>query len=248
MPVQKDWLLLTRSGRALLAELPPQIAPHQIPAHLSALAAIRLSLLTYSAEISLLRSDFVACLSTLDELIATARKHDVWETVAPRVCLIRGMLHQAQGEDQPAYDTLAAVEAGRTGEDEGAQLGARLALLVLSMSKGIAIRLDSTRAGARWAGGGMEQDELARRFVEEAARGPPSWRLAGEFVMAMTRGEITKSKHHLSEALNLANAIGANHAKALLLALLGNLYLHTRNDEVRPPPHLGAIPPSLARH
>ena len=185
---------------------------------------------------ALLRSDFNTCTSIINELVATARKRDVWDKVAPRVCLIQGMLHQAKGEDQAAYDTLAAVESGRTGEDEGSQLGARLALLILGMSRGIAIRLDSTRAGQRSGGasgdGGMELDELARRFVEEAGRGPPSWRLAGEFVRAMACGEITKSKQHLSEALKLTNTLGANHARALMLALLGNLYLHTRNGEV----------------
>ncbi len=212
--------------------MPPQLAPHAIDSHLSALASIRLSLQIYSAEVSLLRSDFATCTDNINQLVATARKHDVWDKVAARVCLIQGMLHQAKGETQPAWDTLAAVESGRAGEDEGAQLGARLALLILGMSEKIAIRLDSTRAGQRSAGGGMELDEMARRFVEEAARGPPSWNLAGEFVRAMACGEITKSKQHLSDALKLANTLGANHARALMLALLGNLYLHTRNGEV----------------
>ena len=62
----------------------------------------------------------------------------------------------------------------------------------------------------------------------------PSLRIVGEFVAALTKGEIIKAKQHLSNALNLANSGLANHSKAIMLALLAGLFIHTRNDQVRP--------------
>ncbi|GAA6058769.1 hypothetical protein JCM10212_001885 [Sporobolomyces blumeae] len=50
-------------------------------------------------------------------------------------------------------------------------------------------------------------------------------------VASLTSGEITKSKAHLSNALNWTTATGANHARALVLALLANLFEQTRNKE-----------------
>lgn len=68
----------------------------------------------------------------------------------------------------------------------------------------------------------------------------PSLRILGEFVAALTKGEIIKAKQHLSNALNLANTGLANHSKAVMLALLAGLFIHTRNDQVSPflPPFL----------
>lgn len=60
---------------------------------------------------------------------------------------------------------------------------------------------------------------------------PPSLQLVAHFVQALTKGEITKAKQHLSTALTLANTTSSNHAKCLMLALLANLFLWTRNDQ-----------------
>lgn len=231
--------------------LAPRLGPSQVGGHLRSLASLRLSLLLHSAEIALLRSQLAQCQDHLHEAVATARQHGLWASVAPRVLLVEGMLAQARGDSNRAFEVLEVVEAGRAGVDRDAQRGARLALLILGMSQGLAIRLDSLsgRAAASTSTtpargppsnvvverkkARLELDELARRFVEEASQGPPAWRLAAEFVSALARGEITKSKEHLAAALALANQHGANHAKALMLALLANLYLHTKNDQAQ---------------
>ena len=70
----------------------------------------------------------------------------------------------------------------------------------------------------------------------------PSLRILGEFVAALTKGEIIKAKQHLSNALNLANTGLANHSKAIMLALLAGLFIHTRNDQVSPFPPLFFLP------
>jgi hypothetical protein len=57
-----------------------------------------------------------------------------------------------------------------------------------------------------------------------------------DFVVSLTKaltcGEITKSKSNLSNALNSTSKLSANHARALTLALLANLFEQTRNTEV----------------
>lgn len=74
--------------------------------------------------------------------------------------------------------------------------------------------------------------EIIHLTTSPTASHPPL-RILGEFVAALTKGEIIKAKQHLSNALNLANTGLANHSKAVMLALLAGLFIHTRNDQVR---------------
>lgn len=74
---------------------------------------------------------------------------------------------------------------------------------------------------------------LAKELIQTTSNSScPSLRIVGEFVAALTKGEIIKAKQHLSNALNLANTGLANHSKAIMLALLAGLFIHTRNDQV----------------
>ena len=60
-------------------------------------------------------------------------------------------------------------------------------------------------------------------------------RLAAALATALTARSITASKAALSQALSLTNQMGATHARAGVLALLGNVFLWTREGEVRRP-------------
>lgn len=60
----------------------------------------------------------------------------------------------------------------------------------------------------------------------------PSLQFVISFTKALTSKEITKSKSNLSNALNATSKMSANHARALTLALLANLFEQTRNTEV----------------
>lgn len=59
-----------------------------------------------------------------------------------------------------------------------------------------------------------------------------SMKLLSELIQSFTRGEIIKSKIHLSKSLTILTDSGANHAKGLVLALLANLFLQTADTEV----------------
>ncbi|GAA5917321.1 hypothetical protein JCM8208_005013 [Rhodotorula glutinis] len=58
-------------------------------------------------------------------------------------------------------------------------------------------------------------------------------RLASALATALTARSITASKAALSQALSLTNQMGATHARAGVLALLGNVFLWTREGEAQ---------------
>ncbi|GAA5834788.1 hypothetical protein JCM9279_007106 [Rhodotorula babjevae] len=58
-------------------------------------------------------------------------------------------------------------------------------------------------------------------------------RLAAALATALTARSITASKAALSQALSLTNQMGATHARAGVLALLGNVFLWTREGEAQ---------------
>ena len=67
-------------------------------------------------------------------------------------------------------------------------------------------------------------------------------KLLSALASALTESTITASKTALSDALTLANGIQANYVRVGLLALLSNVFLFTRDREVRgavfsPPPN-----------
>lgn len=120
---------------------------------------------------------------------------------------------------------------------------AKVSLLILKIGQGTRVRLStssstsapSSSAPSSSSSADARLTALSRSLVALTAdipTSPPSLQLLTEFIQALTKGEITKAKQHLSVALALANSSGQNHAKAVLLGLLGNLFVWTRNDQV----------------
>lgn len=118
---------------------------------------------------------------------------------------------------------------------------AKVSLLILKISQGIRVRLSTSSSSGGSSSNLVDLASdarltaLARSLADPSSSSstvPPGTQLLSELIQALTKGEITKAKQHLSVALQLANSTSNNHAKALLLGLLGNLFVWTRNDQV----------------
>lgn len=217
------------------------LPPSQILPTLAIVAKMKVHLLLFSSELAIMRSALPSADTHLNTAIAVCRSYaGLWETFRGRITLDKGLVAQCRGQDELAmrcFETVLVVD----GEgNEG--LLAKVSILLLQISAGARVRISeepSTGRKRKSVGGTADAErrlnDLAKEVVEKAGEegASPSWVLVGELVQALTRGEIIKAKQHLSTALTLANSSLANHAKALMLALLANLFLHTRNDQVR---------------
>ncbi|GAA5957054.1 hypothetical protein JCM3765_005391 [Sporobolomyces pararoseus] len=132
---------------------------------------------------------------------------------------------------------------------------AELSLLLLKLSQGHSIPLSSSSIASSPAmSRSTSHPSLSSSIRRQSTSNPTSARLESlsrsilsldesipsptpslEFIISLTKaltcGEIVKSKSNLSNALNLTGKLSANHARALTLALLANLFEQTRNTE-----------------
>ncbi|GAA5893249.1 hypothetical protein JCM5296_001648 [Sporobolomyces johnsonii] len=232
-----------------------------VPATLTATARLKVHLHIFAAELAIMRSALRDAQELLKLAITTARAYGVWEDFAARLTLDMGLLRVAEDEGDAAGRCFEAVigGAGKGGKGKETASGgsastvqlAELSLLLLKMSAGEQVLLpSSSRSGPPPSSSSTPSspfhpsvpppsaarlEPLVRSLTSSSSSsGPsstPAARFIAELVHALTLGEITKSKAHLSGALNLTTQMGANHARALVLALLANLFTHTRNKE-----------------
>lgn len=214
------------------------MTPHRV-----SLAQLKIHLSLFSAEIDIMRSAFSDARLHLNAALAASRTHGLWspspsstssqpshgDFFQRRIILDEGLLAQATSNfplAEQCFLTLLSLDPTPSPPDDLTPL-AVVSLLTLRLSLG-----HSPESLA----------PLAAEIVAltTAPDANPAMRLVGEVTQALTKGEIIKAKQHFSAALGVANACLQNHAKAVVLALLANLFLFTRNDQVRPPFPLSA--------
>ncbi|KAK4047535.1 hypothetical protein OIV83_005322 [Microbotryomycetes sp. JL201] len=246
---------------------------------LAKLARVKIHLLLFSAELSLMRSAFAQAEEQYMNAISTARQYsgsenELWLAVKDRVTLGMGCLYQARGQDDLAEDCFETVLAHEPQSSVSTKAGvrtslggasvdvvadrrdsvdvvslAKLGFLLLKISQGHIARLSTMSSSSssrltptelrltRYAQdlvalGSMSDSDPLTVPTTAFKQGSPT-QLVSDLVLALTKGEITKAKHHLSRALNSTNVSSSNHAKALILALLANLFLWTRNEQAQ---------------
>jgi hypothetical protein len=227
--------------------MPSQIPPNSIEAYATVVAKMKVDLLVFSAELDIMRSAFKSAEELLSSAIATARSHaGLWEAFQRRITLAHGTLAQAKGQDELALQCFEVViRLPNSQRDRDLVTLAQVSILMIKIAQGSQIKIaeeGSASASAKRLSLSHERDRfslsdltrMAKDIVASTVNAVPSLQLAGELIQALTKGEIIKAKQHLSNALNISNSSLANHAKALMLALLSNLFLQTRNDQVRP--------------
>lgn len=189
-----------------------------------------------------------------DDATETETESDLAGTLAPVAlawALVRCARAAREGKDErEAQRALEAVldataRGPRPTTAQGAHMRRCAALSLLLLRLG--------NPGLAADGGVTSTDALARLLTSSsssalpaasspsspAAAFPPRTsapaRLATALASALTVGSITASKTALSQALTLTNQMGATHARAGVLALLANVFLWTREREVRVP-------------
>lgn len=194
-----------------------------------------------------------------DDATETETESDLAGTLAPVAlawALVRCARAAREGKDErEAQRALEAVldataRGPRPTTAQGAHMRRCAALSLLLLRLG--------NPGLAADGGVTSTDALARLLTSSsssalpaasspsspaaAAAFPPRTsapaRLATALASALTVGSITASKTALSQALTLTNQMGATHARAGVLALLANVFLWTREGEVRVPSSL----------
>lgn len=209
------------------------------------------------SEFSLARSSLSTAIST------SRSQPGSWEVFAPRITLDQGLLYQALGKDEEAlecFETVIQLLEPPSISLPGASLSqssvprltnleilAKASIIIIHFTRGAQIRLtDSDPSSARRKSGSsslslesQNLNSMARQIVQHTSLSTSndapthSMRLIGEIVQSFTKGAITTAKVHLATALMLSNEFVANHAKAAVLALLTNIFLFTRDDQVR---------------
>lgn len=153
----------------------------------------------------------------------------------------------------------ARVRTMDGGDEQGLLLLARVSILIIKIGQGSRVRIGETTSSPSINMARSTSSSSASKFGSADPSTPatphdsslatltrsilaltgasplPAFQILGEFIKALTSGEIIKAKQFLSNSLNLANGLMSNHCKALMLALLANLFLWTRNDQVRLP-------------
>jgi hypothetical protein len=218
---------------SLSSALSSALAPADVLPALKSIAKMKVHLHLFLASLHLMRSSFPLAASHAASALRTSRQYPgLWEVFQVRIVLIKGLLAQALDDNERAIKCFEVCIAIAGSQVEGTL--AKVSILILKISAGATVRLSSS-ASTPASAESTYLSSLASSIIQisQQASSPPSLVFLGEFVQALTKGEITKAKQHLSNALNGANAQGANHAKALMLALLGNLFACTRNDQVR---------------
>lgn len=229
--------------------LPRSLSPTSILTTLSSLAQTKLHLHLFSAELAIMRSSPPTALTHLESAITCARTHYLFPEWSSRITLVWGLMAVLKGDEEEAEDCFEVV---RWGEDEAAfSSNSNSSTTASSSSPPKMSRSSSSHRSPKsslWILASFSllllrlslktktsQSALAAEILSSLPPPgtiTPDLMLVAEVLKALTKGEIIKAKAHLSAALGLANEGMRNHAKALLLALLANLFLFTRNDQV----------------
>ncbi|KAI5475091.1 Cohesin loading factor [Pseudohyphozyma bogoriensis] len=212
-----EGLRLVNNKLSGLEALPSSLLPHQQTLHLTTLVRLKLHLHLLSTELHLMRSAFSLTSSHLNEAISTARTFGLFDEFASRIALDWGLFAVVKGDNEEAVSSFETVMQL---EEPSSELYA-----IASLSKtllGVSMGVPPSSLALPPSSTPSVNTDL-----------PPNLSLLMDVTRALTADAITESKKHLSSALNTANEGARNHSKCLLLALLANVFLCTRNDQAQ---------------
>ncbi|KAG6829043.1 hypothetical protein H0H92_005874 [Tricholoma furcatifolium] len=204
------------------------------------LARIKADLFGEVIAINIMRSEFPAAQSTLDQLTAFVRSEDIFDAYAARITLQHAQLAHAQGNTERArrcYEVAACVaKESRSGStDEWVLCAAKAGELwvrvgVLRLAAAQRDQCDEEVLQSR-----CEREMFALRkegtaLAKECESRGAALHAVGELLRACLAEEFLVGKQHLRRALDLATSAQDNHLRALILALSASHYLHTARD------------------
>lgn len=219
-----------------------------IGSYLKLLLAMKIETKLMMSQIAIVRSDFDHADQLLVETIKMACQQSRWDSYSPRIAFLKAMLSHATGNLPSARQSLLSVmlttqptRRAPSAEPAGAathhSTPDRIELGHLAQACYVLVRLseddrphpdhhhhhDPSRSFA--------VENLIKELTHVSHHALPNLNMVIQVVLAMSCGEIVKSKQHLTLALNEANKTSNTHLKMILLGLLSTTFLNTRSDQ-----------------
>lgn len=191
----------------------------------------------------------------LNELIAHAQNHNIFDEYAARITLHHAHLVHALGRTDRALDCyqVAAHISSETSFVHVAARAGELACVIGERASHASYRedtMDVEGSVSRDAGLTDEEREEVREVAELCHEMGGALEAIGELLEACASVEIVKSKYvglpsqrnrsyspdqtyrsHLKQALDRASNAQDNHLRAIVLALVASYYFHTAGDQ-----------------
>ncbi|KAG8906104.1 hypothetical protein FRC01_008124 [Tulasnella sp. 417] len=172
-------------------------------------------------SIYVMRSEFDEAEASLSNLIGYTRSTNLFQAYAPQITLLSAYLSHALGQTSRALDCYrSAAYLDRSPEKGSIRLAARVGEVVLRI------------------GQGEEEDEeqvqgMTAQVIRECKAYGAQFDAVGRILEAILAREIIEIKKSLKSALEQVTRSLDNHLRALILALMANMYLLTASDHAQ---------------
>ncbi|KAG8960698.1 hypothetical protein FRC05_006691 [Tulasnella sp. 425] len=182
---------------------------------------IRADGLCEMVSICVMRSEFDQAEASLSNLIAHTRSTNLFQTYAPQITLLSAYLSHALGQIPRALDRYrSAAYLDRFSEKGFVRLAARVGEVVLRIGRG-----DEESE--------EEMQEMTLQVIKECKAHGAQFEPIARILEAILAREIIEIKKSLKSALEQVTRSLDNHLRALILALMANMYLLTASDHAQ---------------
>ncbi|KAG9005539.1 hypothetical protein FRB94_001466 [Tulasnella sp. JGI-2019a] len=189
---------------------------------------IKGDMLCHLASIHIMRSEFNEAEETLVTLIAHARSNDSFQSFAPRIVLLQAHLAHALGKTDRALQCYHAAsflsKSNGKAPDAFVGLSARIGEVVLRLSSKDQYSIDGDDGILK---------AMTFEVISECRRGGPPFEAVVKLLEAVWAGGIIDMKAKLKAAIESTSRSQDNHLRALILALMANMYLLTASDHAQ---------------
>ncbi|KAG8935972.1 hypothetical protein FRC00_010048 [Tulasnella sp. 408] len=182
---------------------------------------IRADGLCEMVSICVMRSEFDEAEASLSSLIAHTRSTNLFQAYAPQITLLSAYLCHALGQTSRALDCYrSAAYVDRSSEKGFVRLAARVGEVILRIGQGEEENEE-------------EVQEMTVQVIKECKAHGAQFEAVGRILEAILAREIIEIKKSLKSALEQVTRSLDNHLRALILALMANMYLLTASDHAQ---------------
>ncbi|KAG9009078.1 hypothetical protein FRB90_008573 [Tulasnella sp. 427] len=194
---------------------------HEARAVERGLNKIRADGLCELVSICIMRSEFDEAEESLNNLVAHTRTTNLFQSYSPQIALLSAYFAHALGQTSRALDCYrSAAYLDRSSEDGFVRLAARVGEVVLRIGQGDEESEEEVQA-------------VTVQVIKECKVYGAQFEPIAGILEAILAREIIEIKKSLKSALELVTRSLDNHLRALILALMANMYLLTASDHAQ---------------
>ncbi|KAG8904545.1 hypothetical protein FRB99_001585 [Tulasnella sp. 403] len=188
------------------------------------LARLKADTMCEMVSICIMRSEFEEAKEALSKLIAHTRTTDIFSSFAPRITLLSAYLAHALGQDE------RALECYRT----AAYLDATAGFVRLASRVGeVVLRIGRRDVETKDAEMDHKLNRMVLEVIKECECAGGKFEPVGNLLQAILAREIIEIKKLLKHALEGVGQSLDTHLRALVLALMANMYILTASDHAQ---------------